>query len=121
MRMPLTHRTAIFMLFGALITSRAPEVHAGPTFANFSCSQGIAAITWDSGGLFIDCIGQPHRFAAFSFVPCSGMPGNIDNIKIFETIAMSALLSGKTLTINNATLGTCRSDVGVIGSLTITR
>jgi len=109
------------MFFGFLMTSGAPDAQAAPTLASFSCSQGIAQITWDGGGLFIDCIGQPNRFAAFSFNPCTGVFGNIDNIKVFEALATSALLSGKTLNITYATVGTCRADVGAITSLTITR
>jgi hypothetical protein len=105
----------------AWVALSSVDAKAAPVIQNFSCSQGIQDIVWDGGGLYIDCIGQPNRFAAFSFSPCTGVPGNIDNVKIFQAIATSALLAGKTLQISYATPASCQGTVGAVTSLLISR
>ena len=97
------------------------RAEAAAIIQTYTCNQGIQDVIWDGGGLFIDCIGQPNRFAAFSFSPCSGIAGNIDNVKIFQGIATSAMLSGKTLQIWYATPASCQGTVGVITTLQMSR
>ena len=112
-------------LVGALaiasVVLSAGEAKAAPTIQNFTCNQGIQDIIWDGGGLYIDCTGQPNRFAAYSFNVCNGYVGNIDNIKIFQAIATSAMLSGKTLQISYATPASCQGTVGAITSLLLSK
>jgi hypothetical protein len=88
----------------------------------FPCTQGIQQITWDTGGLFIDCIGQPNRFVAYA-APTCGLSGGIDNIKLFEALATSAFLSGKTLIISYLAPNTpgCGNSLGLIGTLSLSR
>src|SRR5262249_17443851 len=82
----LFRRMTIAIALAACVALSAAKAQAAPTFSTFTCSQGIQQIVWDGGGLFIDCIGEPNRFAAFSFSPCTGVAGNIDNVKIFEAL-----------------------------------
>jgi hypothetical protein len=111
----------LFVLAAAAgATIWAGRAQAAPVRTTFTCSQGVAQITWDGGGLFIDCVGQPNRFAAYSFNVCSGYFGNIDNVKVFESIANSAFLSGHTLVISYDTPASCTgSNVGAITALTL--
>lgn len=99
----------------------ASDAKAAPVIQSYTCSQGIQDIIWDGGGLYIDCTGQPNRFAAYSFNVCSGYVGNIDNVKIFQAIATSAMLSGKTLQISYATPASCQGSVGAITSLLLSK
>jgi len=103
----------------ALVAFSSVDANAAPVIQNFSCTQGIAFVTWDGGGLYVDCVGQPNRFAAFSFSPCTGVAGNIDNVKLFQAIATSAMMSGKQLNITYATPASCKAGVGSITALQI--
>jgi hypothetical protein len=105
----------------AVVALSSADAKAAPVIQTFSCNQGIAFISYDGGGLYIDCVGQPNRFAAFSFSPCTGVPGNIDNIKLFQAIATSAMLSGKQLNIWYATPASCQGTFGMITTLQLQR
>jgi hypothetical protein len=104
-----------------LVAFSSLDAQAAPVIQTFTCSQGIQDIIWDGGALYIDCIGQPNRFAAFSFSPCTGLAGNMDNVKIFQGLATSAMLSGKQLQISYATPASCQGTVGAITSLLLNR
>src|SRR5256885_979359 len=111
-------RLVVSFVLALVASFTISTAEAAPIIQTFSCTQGIQQIVWDGGGLYVDCVGQPNRFAAYSFNPCSGVFGNIDNVKIFQSIATSALLSGKLLTISYATPASCQGTVGAITALT---
>ena len=112
-------RASVVLALAGVSLAWATSAQAAPVITTFTCSQGIAQITWDGGGLYIDCVGQPNRFVAYNFNVCSGYFGNTDNIKIFEGIANSAFLSGHTLVITYATPASCQGSVGAITALSI--
>jgi hypothetical protein len=115
-------RIAIGLGLGCLLTVSSVKADAAPLFQSFSCTSGIQQIVWDGGALYIDCIGQPNRFVAYTTAPCSGMfPISIDTIKIFESMATSALLSGKLLIISYATPASCQGTNGAINFLTLSK
>lgn len=91
----------------AVVALSSVEAKAAIVTQNFTCNQGIADIVWDGGGLYIDCAGQPNRMAAFNFNICPGYTGNIDNIKIWQALATTAHLSGRSLMITFATPASC--------------
>jgi len=118
----VARRLTMAMLLLAFIAISSSKAQAAPVFTTFSCTQGIQDIVWDGGGLYIDCIGQPNRFAAFTFSPCAGMGAqSVDTIKLFQSLAESAMISGKLLVITYATPASCTASVGAIGSLTLSR
>jgi hypothetical protein len=115
-------RTSSIVTILGMSLALSTDAQAAPVIQTFTCSQGIQQITWDGGGLFIDCIGQPNRFAAYSFNPCSGVFGNIDNVKLFESLATATFLSGKTLILTYATPASCvGNNVGAITAVTLSR
>jgi hypothetical protein len=122
MHKALFRRLTMVMILAASVAVASRDAQAAPVIQAFSCTQGIQQITWDGGGLFIDCIGQPNRFAAYSFNPCTGVFGTMDNIKVFEALATSAFLSGRLLVVTYATPASCvGGGVGAITALTISR
>lgn len=113
MRTKLLGRLAGILVV-ALVSLSPGAAKATPVFQTFSCNQGIQYMTTDGSGLYVDCVGQPNRFVAFSFSPCSGIAGSIDNLKMFETMVTTAMLSGKALNITYATPASCVSGFGVM-------
>ena len=92
---------SVLVLFSFLTLSLAHPRPAGAVNTSFTCTQGIADVVYD-GRLFIDCVGAPLRFIGYpgSTTPCPGLVAmSIDDVKLLETIAMSAFLSGKTLVV----------------------
>ena len=61
----------------------------------------VADVGWD-GRVFVDCANTSTRFFTYSSIACpSGtINHNIDDLKMFESLAVAALLSGKSLQIN---------------------
>jgi hypothetical protein len=121
MRETLLRRSIPVVVLGALLAILPAKAQAAPTITSFTCTQGIQQVVWDGGGLYIDCIGEPNRFVAYSFNGCSGVIGNMDNVKIFEALASAAFMSGRTLILTYATPGTCVSGIGVITAVTLSR
>jgi hypothetical protein len=83
----------------ALLPHRAAK--ASP--AAFTCT-AVNGVAWD-GRLFIDCANTPIRFIAYPGTSSCGSssPGTqktIDDVKVFESMASSALLAGKSLSIS---------------------
>jgi hypothetical protein len=120
MREKLLRLSIPVVVLGALLTISPTKAQALTT-SNFTCSQGIQQIVWDGGGLFIDCIGEPNRFVAYSFVPCSGVNGSMDHVKIIEALASATFMSGRTLILTYAPPGQCVSGIGVITAVTLSR
>ena len=116
MRKNFIRRLVAGMALCALVATASAKAQA----ADFSCTQGIQQVVWNGGALFIDCIGQPNRFAAFSFARCANYTGHMDNMKLFEALATSAMISGKLLIISYLAPGTCDA-VGAITALTLSR
>lgn len=91
---------------------------AHATLQAFTCNQGVQDVVWDGGGLYIDCIGQPVRFRTGPNL-CPTSPTTIDDVKLFQSIATAALLSGKTLMITYD--DECNPGLGYITALTLSR
>jgi hypothetical protein len=84
----------------------------------------VADVGWDSR-LYIDCVGVSTRFFVYSSINCpSGtITHSIDDMKMFQSLATSALLSGKTLSINfnNNCEGVAGTNVGPVYNMTLLR
>jgi hypothetical protein len=108
---------AMKMTLRALLVSAALVVSFGfsanaSAAATFECTPVLAHdmqdVIWDGGGLFIDCAGAPAsapRWTAILGNTCSGGAPSIDTIKIWESLATEALLSGRKLVITYTTNG----------------
>jgi hypothetical protein len=123
MKKTLVGRLLVAVALALSVFGLSLEAQAAPVITSFSCTQGIQQIVWDGGALYIDCIGQPNRFAAFENVsPCAGLaPESMDTIKLFQSLATSAMISGKLLIVTYATPASCQGTTGAVVSLSLSR
>ncbi|HXU63015.1 MAG TPA: hypothetical protein VN962_15010 [Polyangia bacterium] len=101
----------------AVSMTGARKAHA--TSTTYTCTQ-VQDVYWGNGGqFFIDCVGQSIRF--FNNNTCAAVPATIDDRKTWDSLATSALLSGKSLSITyDAGSGSsllCPTVQGTIGAV----
>jgi hypothetical protein len=102
MRKTILSTVATTTLVAAIgILALQSEAEAAPT--TVSCN--VNNIVWD-GRLFVDCSNTSTRFIAYpgTSACATSAPGTqktIDDLKVFESMASAALLSGKTLSITS--------------------
>jgi hypothetical protein len=82
----------------AFLFSFSPAEATTVAATPFACT--VSDVGWD-GRVFIDCTNTTTRFYSFSSVACSSgtITHAMDDMKMFEQLAVAALLSGKSLSI----------------------
>ena len=118
-----TRHAFVVLAAFVFVLSLAGRAHAVTVAPNpFSCT--VLDVGWD-GRVFVDCANVSTRFFTYSSITCPGgtIARSVDDMKMYQSFAVSALLSGKPLSItfDNNCETAAGTNVGVITSVKLTK